>query len=365
MSSIVPKRLFVIICWSFLLSASAYSFTEKRGVIADDERWTQEKGPYVITDDILIDRSARLVIGPGTRIYVGQPHAYDKKIVQRDYADSFSVSITVKGVLSCVGRRNNRISFSPLKDDSVSTRWYGIVLDEAVDPFTEIAYTDIAGAYQGITVSGCSPLIRNVATEFNNVGIICRDKAFPDIFNTIAAHNFVAGIRILHSNPRIYNSIFVFNRNHGVWSDGVSAMHFSNNCVFGNGDRDLHGCDPELGVLFDLNHNSDSIDYNGNLYTDPIFAGSPAESLAVEQDSRLPSDRSDVKDTSLVKILHNHLPDSTAHRRRLGTYRRYELSPYSPCVDAGKKGKDFQDIDGSRNDIGLWGGQEFYDREAY
>ncbi|MFW5774977.1 MAG: right-handed parallel beta-helix repeat-containing protein [Chitinivibrionales bacterium] len=360
----MKKRIYLKLSLTCLACIVAvYPATEKRGVIDRDERWSQDKGPYIITDDILIEQSARLVIGPGTRIYVGQPHTYDERIVQRDYADSFSVSFTIKGVLRCVGRPNNRIQISPQRNDSISARWYGIVLDGAVDPFTEIAFTDIAGAYQGITISGCSPLIRNVAVEFNNVGILCENTARPDIFNTVAAHNFITGIRIEQSNPTIYNSIFAFNRNHGVWSDGFSAMRFSNNCVFGNSDRDLQGCDPELGYVRTTNHNRDSVDHQDNLYINPIFAGSPAESLAVERDSRLPSDKSDVRDTTLARILHNQLPDSTAHRRRLGTYKRYELSPYSPCIDGGRKAKKFDDADGSRNDIGLWGGQEFFSRE--
>ncbi len=362
-SSNMKSAIISLILLCLLLASPALSVIEKRGVIGRDERWTREKGPYIITDDIIINEGARLVIGPGTHVYIDRPHAYDDGITQRDHADSFSVSIKVKGVLSCVGRPNDRIRFSPVNTDSSSTRWYGIVLDAAVDPFTEIAYTDIAGAHQGITINSCSPLIRNVVVEFNNVGIMIEDNSRPDIFNTIAAHNFVTGMRIEKSNPNIYNNIFSFNHNYGVWSDGISDVDFSNNCIYGNYDRNLQGCDPELGIIKKTNHNNDSVDYRDNLFLDPIFAGSVAESLAVERDSRIPSDKSRVKDTLLAKVLHRQLVDSTAHKRRYGTYRRYQLSPYSPCVNAGRKESEFRDTDESRNDMGIWGGPEFIIRE--
>jgi hypothetical protein len=351
----------LIICLAAIRQLGA---VERRGVIDGAERWTAENSPYVITDDLLVSRTGRLAILPGTRIIVGKPVAYDSAITQMDHLDSFTVSIRVEGSLSCIGRPNNRIAISGAARDRSQCSWYGLVLDSVADAYTEIAFTDIADACAGIVVRACSPLIRNCALEYNNVGLLCRLGSRPDVSNCVFAYNYAAGIRIDQANPIITNSIIAFNRNNGVWSDGVSEASIEYNCVFGNRDGDFLGCDPEIGILSRVNKHGDSTDSRHNLRADPVFAGTRAESLAVEMDISLPTDRSRMKDTSLARVVYDTLADSLAFRRVIGTYRRYMLSTYSPCVNAGKPGARFRDSDDSRNDMGIWGGPEFFDRSA-
>lgn len=342
-----------------IFTSSIQALTEKQGVIERDERWTAEEGPYFISDDILVPPNVRLSIAPGTRIFVGKPLAYDERIPQHDDLDSFLVSIKIRGSLSCVGRRNNRIRISARLNGVDNCSWYGILLDSSEAEFTEIAYTDIADACNAITIRGTGPLVRNSVLEYNNIGLYCSEGADPVILNSIVAHNFAAGIRIDGANPTFHNNIIAFNTNNGLWCDGLSHVQFEFNCVYGNSDGDYLGCNPEFGVPAKTNKNGDSVDYAYNLSQDPVFAGSSADSLAVEHDTSLPTDRSRIRDTTLARIVYDTLPDSTAYKRRSGRYRRYELSPYSPCRNAGKKGKLYKDLDDTRNDMGIWGGPEF------
>ena len=157
------------------------------------------------------------------------------------------------------------------------------------------------------------------------------------------------------------NNIIAFNSTNGIWSDKISHAVIEFNCIYGNSDGNLLYCNPELGVLNRRNKNKDSTDFAHNLYQDPVFAGSPADSQAVEDDVSLPTDKSRVKDTTIAKVLYDTLTDSTATKWIARDYKRYSLSKYSPCVNAGKKGKQFNDMDGSRNDMGIFGGQEFVD----
>lgn len=344
-----------------LLAVGAALGTEKRGVIDSDEHWRAENGPFVITDDVLVARGARLIITPGTVVLVDKPVAYDERFEQRDHLDSFTVSIRVQGVLQCVGRRDNRITIVSHKADSIKCSWYGIVLENQTNNFSEIAFTDVAGSCHGVVAQNCTPLIRNAVFEFNNVGLTSLQGAEPRVYNCIAAYNFASGVRIEEANPVLYGNIIVFNRNNGVWSDGVSRFRLKYNCIYGNQDGNLRGCDPELGILSEENKNGDSTDYAHNLFAEPVFAGTKADSIAVEHDVNLPTDKSRVKDTVLAKAMHGTLTDSTASRHLAGKHRRYWLSTYSPCIDAGKPGKAFRDEDGSRNDMGIWGGQEFAD----
>jgi len=58
-------------------------------------------------------------------------------------------------------------------------------------------------------------------------------------------------------------------------------------------------------------------------------------------------------------VIHDTLTDSLATVKRHKTYRKYALSRYSPCVNAGSNAPRFRDTDGSRNDMGVYGGPEF------
>jgi hypothetical protein len=346
-------------------AAALCAQTRIGGIIDKSTRWTPEGSPYTIISDILITSQAKLTIAPGTRIFVDKPVKYDDAIPQIDRTDSTTVAIKIRGMLSCVGRADKRIVFSPVKQSSAGNSWYGIVFDGSADDLTEIAYADIAGACNGVRARNSSPLVRNTIIEFNNVGVYCAEKGNVRLYNCVIAHNLTCGVRIVAANPVIYNCIVVDNRNNGVWCDGVTKATFAYNCVFGNGDGNFMECDPGLGVVREpaKEKNAKSLrvgtDLSGNLVTDPIFAGSPAESLAVERDLTLKTDKSRVHDTTLARALHDTLTDSSAARARFQKYPRYTLSEYSPCVNAGNPDKEFLDDNGSRNDMGIFGGPDY------
>lgn len=346
-----------------IMTQLLFAQTEKYGVIDGDERWTMEHSPYVISDDLYVSPKGRLIISPGVKVIIGKPSAYHPRIKQLDHIDSFNISIQVEGIFTCVGRPGNRISFVGESTDSLRCDWYGIVLNGSSDNFTELAFTDIAGACYGLSVRACGPLIRNCVFEYNNVGMKIEEVSDPQISNCVIAHNFTAGTRITRANPEFFNNLIVFNRNNGLWCDGVSRITFEYNCVFGNGEKDLIDCNPELGIPVDENKNGDSVDFEDNLFMNPVFAGTAAESLSVEHDTSLPTDKSRIKDTALAKVIYDSLVDTTVHQWRIAPAKRYMLSTYSPCIDAGKKDKIFRDADGSRNDIGLYGGPEFIHKD--
>lgn len=335
--------------------------TEKKGIISRNERWTMEESPYIISDDLLITPMARIVITPGVKILVGKPIAYVPGIPQEDNLDSFTISITIKGSFKCVGRLDNRITFSSLHADSQHCQWYGIILDNEMENEIEMAFVDVAEACNGITVKKGAPLLRNLLLEYNNTGFILKNGSAPKIYNSIISSNETSGIYIDKSNPSIFNNIIAYNRNIGIWSDGISKVIMENNCIFGNGDKNLYKIDPRYGLLTKKNSNKDSIDFAENIFMDPIFAGSPSDSSAIEKDLSLQTDKSRIKDTTIAKIVLKDLKDKQAITIREKNYDRYSLSRYSPCNHSGKKGKTFQNIDGSRNSMGIYGGQEFGD----
>jgi hypothetical protein len=329
------------------------------GFIRKDTRWTEENGPYYVTQDVFVVRGVRLSIMPGTRIVVGKLTVRQRDIPQNDAIDSSTVAITVEGSLDCVGRPDKRITFLPQDGGGRASSWYGIVLKKAADRSTQIGYTNISGAYKAVSVYDCSPVIHHCQVDFNNEGIVCGTRGDAEVSNCVVAHNFAAGVKVASANPVFVNNIIAFNRNNGLWCDGVSTMTFEYNCVFGNADGNLLDCDPELGVLRKKNDGKDSVDYRNNLFRNPVFAGSEFDSVAVERDLSLGTDRSRVRDTSLAKVLHNRLSDSLALKKRAAQYPPYALSRYSPCLHAGTTSADIRNEDGSRSDMGMYGGTKF------
>jgi hypothetical protein len=363
-TSLFGNVRYLLAVWALCISiggtaAPACAETDAGGVLKRDERWTADKGPYVITQDLLVPRSVHLSIEPGTKILIARPSAQDRAIPQIDALDSSMVAIVVEGTLSCVGRNNRHISFLPQSGSEQGFYWYGIVFKRSSAQFTELAFTDVAGAYNAVSVLDCSPAIHHCQFTFNNIGLVCSQGGDARVYNCVFVSNAAAGIKISGSNPVMENNIIAFNRNNGVWCDGVSKMTFSYNCVFGNADGNFLECDPELGVLKKKNDNKDSVDYKNNMYKNPVFAGSQYDSLAVERDVSLPTDKSRIRDTALAKVLHAQLPDSLAAKKKALRYPPYSLSRYSPCVNAGDPSSDFKDDDGSRNDIGMYGGFKF------
>lgn len=326
--------------------------------ITKDTRWSAEESPYIIERDLVIEKGASLTILPGVTVIIKKPKIYEETH-QYDAADSQFVSIKVKGALNCVGHPDRRITFITHSPQLNSYGWYGIIFDNALENFAEIAYTDISNAFRGISVKQCSPVIRNMILEYNHVGIYCSKNGNAKIYNCVIAKNLVSGIHVREANPIIANNIIVYNKNQGVLCDGLSNINFEYNCIYGNADGNFLDCTPELGVI--IPNRKDSTlkeDFAHNIYMDPIFSGSIAESIARDQDLSLPTERSKVRDTSLAneyysdsEILQSHYSEQQKGR--------YQLSRYSPCRNKGSPEKELKNIDGSRNTMGIWGGPEY------
>lgn len=330
-----------------------YSSAEKivGGIIDSDTKWTAEDGPYIVERDLLITSSAQLTINPGTIILIRSHPLPDTTVYQLNHVDSTTVSIKVEGTLICLGRKDQRTSFSPLDFLPDKYCWYGIVFLNCGETPNELTGTDIAGAYSAVSAIASDPQIRLSVLEYNHIGISCFDKSKASIYNCVIARNFASGILVSGSNPHFANNIIVFNRNHGLWCDGISRVYLEYNCFYGNHDGDFLECDPEFGVLVKTNKGKDSVDVFNNIFSDPIFAGSVSDSLATEKDYNLPTLKSRVKDTTLAEVIYEGKPLPESIWKTSQT--KYQLSRYSPCINAGHPGKNYKDTDNSRNDMGI------------
>ena len=351
----------IIIALAGFIAAEAAE-TRVGGVLNGTNRWGPEGNPYIVESDIIIARSAELDIYPGTRIAVAGGKGVDATLPQFDELDSNSISIKVEGTLTCIGKKNKRITFVPAGAGEGKLGWYGIVFNRTRGIASELEYTDITGAYNGVTVKGCDPLIRCCILEQNNVGVNCLGGGDALVYNCIVTNNFSAGIRVAGGSPRIENSIIIYNKNNGLWCDGASKFTFAYNCIFGNNDGNFLDCDPLLGRLTKKIRKKDSVDYADNRYCDPMFYGTPADSIAFAHDLKVPTDKSLVRKISIALIVDDTLRDSSYAQYKSHDYPRFTLSKYSPCVTTGDPAACFKNANGTRNDLGIYGGPKKFER---
>jgi hypothetical protein len=359
---LIASALLLLVASGMIGAASAK--TVVGGELHGENRWDAESGPYIVESDIIIPRYAHLTIAAGTQIVIAAGKgASVAGVPQFDALDSSSISIKVEGALMCVGKKNKRISFVPAGPLQGKLGWYGIIFNKVSGKFSEMAFTDVAGAYNGVTVYECKPLIRTTVLERNNIGINCLRNGSALVYNCIIANNFAGGIRVQEANPHIANSIIIFNKNNGLWCDGRARVKFEYNCLFGNSDGNFLDCDPELGRLVRVNKRKDSVDYADNLYGDPVFAGGIADSIAFARDVKIPTDKSKLRNVKLAEAVGESPRDSSFAQYRLKKRPRFALSRYSPCVNAGNPARRFQNSDGARNSMGIFGGPDFMARE--
>jgi parallel beta-helix repeat protein len=361
---IIPNCVVAALLFLARVPLDGEAETRVGGMVNGTSRWSPEGNPYIVQSDIIVARSAELWIYPGTRIVIAEGKGADTTLPQFDKLDSGSVSIRVEGVLSCIGTKSKRITFVPAGTGQGKLGWYGIIFNHARGSECRVEQTDVTGAYNGITVTGCAPLIRGCVLEQNNVGVNCQGGGAALVFNCIITGNFSAGIRVQGgADPHIANSIILDNKNNGVWCDGSSKFTFEYNCVYGNGDGNFLDCDPLLGRYTKRLGKSDSVDYADNLYRDPLFFGTPADSIAFAHDLKIPTDRSLIKKVSLALIVNDTLRDSSYAQYKSRNYPRFTLSKYSPCLRTGDPAPCFKNINGTRNDRGIYGGPKKFDRQ--
>jgi len=183
-------------------------------------------------------------------------------------------------------------------------------------------------------VGGSTGIIRNNIVQKNgnpnnattDYGIICLHST-PLITNNLVLDNVEEGIYMAwaeSSGAQIVNNTIVGNPYDGIWCCCEASPTIKNNIVVGNGYGIAASHDAHPVISYnDVWQNAD--DYNsqsggvsapgpGDISEDPIF------------DVNYPSD--------------------------------YYLDQRSPCIDAGDPDEVYNDIDGSRNDMGWYGGPD-------
>ena len=137
------------------------------------------------------------------------------------------------------------------------------------------------------------------------------------LYNNVFHSNsgaLVGGIIISNGSGNIINNTFADNDSAGVAIDNQSSVNFINNIVANHFYFDLLVENSTQSTIA-YNRFKESTNQNGNISDDPLFV--------------LPG---------LIPCLD------------------YQLSEISPCIDAGHPDVNYNDLDGTRNDMGAFGG---------
>ncbi|MBT3168879.1 MAG: T9SS type A sorting domain-containing protein [Candidatus Cloacimonetes bacterium] len=295
--------------------------------------WDESYNPYIITGDISITNNNQLYINPGVEILFEE----DAQLLVSGllFADAFEDEPIIftsennwEGIRFTNTQQNNvlknceisnanssaiaidldsrvEVSDCLIYNNSSSSLAAGINVDSSDDVIIQrniIANNTSSSATGGIGCVASTPAIINniIVNNSGNFGSFSL-KSGSDvnlINNTIANNNSLNEMLIFNSNINIVNSIFSFYNNFymNVGSD-VDATY---SCIYGGFE----------GI--------------GNIDADPLFA-SPSAGYGTEFD---------------------------------GLTASWWTTSNSPCIDAGNPDAIYNDLDGTINDMGAYGGPD-------
>ncbi len=278
-------------------------FTEIGGRISG--KLTRSDSPYLIKEDLTVETSDTLIIEPGTELYFDD----GKKII-------------VQGTLIAAGTRYRPILFTAYNKD-----WEGI----------KFLYSNRNSVIQFCVIEKIV-FEKQDGTGYSAISLIGSYAELKNNFITENKSKIGGSIGLRNSILIIYNNIF--SKNSAQYQGGAIHSINSNltviNCVLYKNTSSLEGA----GIFVDNPQRTEiqnNIFFKNNSPTGKhnfFFASSDSSNL-IEQ--------------------YNFYGDEDNDPMFLFE-DDFRLYYQSPCKDAGNPDPEFNDIDGSRNDQGAYGG---------
>lgn len=247
-----------------------------------------------------------------------------------------------------------------------------------IDGFTIVTIKDpktkaLRGGGIYCAPSSSPTIVNNVITENSAVfggGIYCDHASSPIIRNNVISKNsavrFGGGIFSYRASPSITNNTITENEaansGGGIFA-GRDSSRIVNNVICKNKAKSGGGisCDRSACNIINNTVTGNSTSYGGGILLDggsqkiinvilwqnedDFYAG------GISTTSR--PDHSDIGDGDFRGVNGNIMQDPQFVNPENGDFR---LKPDSPCVDAGNPDPIYFDPDGSRNDMGAYGG---------
>lgn len=279
------------------------TFTEIGGSISGI--LSRENSPYLVTETLIVESGATLEIAAGVRFR---------------FADS--TMLVVKGQLQALGTDSRVIEFVA---DNQS--WFGVKFVDT-DGRSQLSFCTVSGVRFDVADSLRNSAIEVLNSEFTMQNCIVGDNS------TVLGGGFFAS----RSEVTIANNIFRDNRSEnfgaGILLEACEAVVL-NNTIFSN------YC-INLGSGLVVSDQISSNIQNNIFYQNTAGIGDPRIAIASG-------------DTSNFRQEYNFLPFGNMNPLFVSDDNLH-LTPTSPAIDKGNPDAEFNDVDGSRNDQGAYGG---------
>lgn len=313
--------------------------------------FTKEKSPYIIAADVTVPANKSLTLEPGTRVELMK-----------------GASFFIYGTLNCVGTEQDSIFITTHSD---SEYWGGIYFGPESGngqmKYTVVEYGQAHGEYLNqffgtrtymISCENSGPaFLHNLLRPIGVGGILVYDADTEISDNKILGGEF-DGIRCCLSNSRILRNFVKGNEHNGIGLQGNEIPCTFNNILINNGNG-ISTSDVEAKII------------------NNTILGSTNSGIQICGDLRLPLIKNNIirgnerpfylyggAERAVIEMTYN---DIEGGREGVGNIDAepgfvnpaeddYQLLPNSPCVDAGDLDPQYNDADGSRNDMGATGG---------
>jgi predicted outer membrane repeat protein len=265
--------------------------------------------PFLVTDDLKINSGDTLIIEAGVVLFLNN-----------------NKSIDVEGTLLAEGTRNNLIAFRSF-GDSNEDWWLGIRISNPTS-VSRFAFCIIEHVNQNT-----NDQFTNGAIEISNSQAVIKNCVLRTNFTVLGG-----GLSTFNSNVTLMNNIFRDNSadNFGgaIYLQSSSST-IINNTIYSNRCYNFGG-----GIVFTDPLTSGI--QNNIFYDNSSFKGDPR--LAIVSG-----------DSSNVMEQYNFLAFDTMDPLFVSN-DNLNLTPESPCIDEGNPDTQYNDVNGTRNDQGAFGG---------
>jgi len=211
-----PKLFVLIIFLSVVNLVFAFS-----GHITENTTWSDD---IIITGDTWIDEGATLTINAGVTIYFPKVDANSDDIGDIDFI--------IDGRLLTQGTDVDKVIFTSLEEDPQPSDWAGIDYLHVQSQNSNLQYTEIYYAYQGLHINGKLLTWNNgLISECGDYGIRVENSysETTSINDVTIFENTSYGLKVETNGIINGTGILVSsNGSHGFWFDGTSNATFIN-----------------------------------------------------------------------------------------------------------------------------------------
>ncbi len=210
----------VIFLLGFTNTAKAVGPTYVRDAIAVSTEWTQANSPYILQNDIVVNKGAILTIDPGVTVQFMAPTTGKP---------GSGPNLVIQGGLRAVGNSATPISFAP----AVTGSLWGALYFAGADSINSIL--------QGCLVKGgriifndCSPTITQCAIYGSKTGVEVLSNSQAQIVGNRITANGVGIALLSDTSSPVISKNEIYNNNFGIYFKDFGMPMISNNQIYNN-----------------------------------------------------------------------------------------------------------------------------------